>query len=264
MGGIDQEEVNVFKGDAEKDSSRTSGGLKEVFTTASPQVPPVSSNVSTDYCHAIGEISPLLKFLPLPEIQHRIQEDQELQESFGKSIQDYSAYGSSTEKKVKVSRGPGILLEKFKAKRLKTSDVSAQEQQESDNQDEIINLQQWSSDKLRDDLVTLWKLVKDRFKTKLPKSDLERCLFWPLKVMFKPVATDLLWQFKAPIKSWKNACPESDSQVFVCCGCCYRINVAVIDLKEGSLNKIFAVKKGVPWPEFAVMNGVSRVISAVI
>ncbi|GJS94917.1 hypothetical protein Tco_0801885 [Tanacetum coccineum] len=110
----------------------------------------------------------------------------------------------------------GILVEKVKAKRLKTSDVSAQEQQESDNQDEIINLQQWAvlvkeetsvnitpsvvkvpicdwkiyKDKLRevyqifrvgqasnvypyfesmlkdfdrDDLVTLWKLVKDRF-----------------------------------------------------------------------------------------------------
>ncbi|GJZ11392.1 hypothetical protein Tco_0546151 [Tanacetum coccineum] len=117
------------------------------------------------------------------------------------------------------------------AKRLKTSDVSAQEQQESDNQDEIVNLQQWVVlDKLRevyqifrveqapkvysyfesmlkdfdkDDLVTLWKLVKDRFKTELPKSDLERCLFWPLKVMFELVATDLLWQFEAPIKSWK-------------------------------------------------------------
>ncbi|GJV42880.1 hypothetical protein Tco_1427416 [Tanacetum coccineum] len=150
----------------------------------------------------------------------------------------------------------GILLENVKAKRLKTSDVSAQEQQESDNQDEIINLQQWAvlvreetsvnitpsvvkvpicdwkiyKDKLRevyqifrvgqapkvypyfesmlkdfdrDDLVTLWKLVKDRFKTELPKSDLEKCLFWPLKVMFEPVATDLLWQFEAPIKSWK-------------------------------------------------------------
>ncbi|GKC55558.1 hypothetical protein Tco_1078303, partial [Tanacetum coccineum] len=46
-------------------------------------------------------------------------------------------------------------------------------------------------------------LVKDRFKTELPKSDLEKCLFWPLKVMFKPVATDLLWQFEAPIKGWK-------------------------------------------------------------
>ncbi|GJT36670.1 hypothetical protein Tco_0927089 [Tanacetum coccineum] len=71
-GGIDQGEVTVFKGDAKKDSSKStdkgsdstrdlanvlstmgvanilaSGGLKEVFTTASPQVPPVSSNVPT-------------------------------------------------------------------------------------------------------------------------------------------------------------------------------------------------------------------------
>ncbi|GJY66565.1 hypothetical protein Tco_0468803 [Tanacetum coccineum] len=47
------------------------------------------------------------------------------------------------------------------------------------------------------------KLVKDRFNEELPKSDLEKCLFWPLKVMFEPVATDGLWQFEAPIKSWK-------------------------------------------------------------
>ncbi|GKC99269.1 hypothetical protein Tco_1169544 [Tanacetum coccineum] len=60
----------------------------------------------------------------------------------------------------------------------------------------------------RDDIVTLWKLVKDRFKTELPKSDLEKCLFWPLKVMFEPVATDGLWQFQELIKYWKlyNSC----------------------------------------------------------
>ncbi|GJR26799.1 retrotransposon protein, putative, ty1-copia subclass [Tanacetum coccineum] len=170
------------------------------------------------------------------------------------SIQDFVPMDSKKESE--SLKRSGILLEKVKAKRLKTSDVSAQEQQESDNQDEIINLQQWAvlvreetsvnitpsvvkvpicdwkiyKDKLRevyqifrvgqapkvypyfesmlkdfdrDDLVTLWKLVKDRFKTELPKSDLEKCLFWPLKVMFEPVATDLLWQFEAPIKSWK-------------------------------------------------------------
>ncbi|GJS78263.1 hypothetical protein Tco_0728144, partial [Tanacetum coccineum] len=55
----------------------------------------------------------------------------------------------------------------------------------------------------REDVVTLWKLVKDRFKTELPKSDLEKCLFWPLKVMFEPVASDGLWQYQAPIKDWK-------------------------------------------------------------
>ncbi|GJY19820.1 hypothetical protein Tco_0392386 [Tanacetum coccineum] len=168
------------------------------------------------------------------------------------SIQDFVPMDSKKERE--SLKRSGILLEKVKAKRLKTSDVSSQEQQESDNQDEIINLQQWVvlvreetsvnitslvvkvpicdwkiykdkqmevyqifrvgqvpkvypyfesmlKDFDRDDLVTLWKLVKDRFKTELPKSDLEKCLFWPLKVMFEPVATDLLWQFKAPIKS---------------------------------------------------------------
>ncbi|GJY92080.1 hypothetical protein Tco_0507862 [Tanacetum coccineum] len=55
----------------------------------------------------------------------------------------------------------------------------------------------------REDVVTLWKLVKDRFMTELPKSDLEKCLFWPLKVMFEPVASDGLWQYQAPIKDWK-------------------------------------------------------------
>ncbi|GJZ99275.1 hypothetical protein Tco_0671826 [Tanacetum coccineum] len=139
-----------------------------------------------------------------------------------------------SKKESEILKRSGNLLEKVRAKRLKTSDVSAQEQQESDNQDKIINLQQWAvlvreetsvditpsaaktpiydwkifKDKLRedfdrDDLKTLWKLVKDRFKTELPKSDLEKCLFWPLKVMFELVATDLLWQFEAPIKSWK-------------------------------------------------------------
>ncbi|GKC32211.1 hypothetical protein Tco_1039505 [Tanacetum coccineum] len=55
----------------------------------------------------------------------------------------------------------------------------------------------------REDVVTLWKLVKDRFKTELPKSNLEKCLFWPLKVMFEPVASDGLWLYQAPIKYWK-------------------------------------------------------------
>ncbi|GJR26797.1 hypothetical protein Tco_1103029 [Tanacetum coccineum] len=133
------------------------------------------------------------------------------------SIQDFVPMDSKKESE--SLKRSGILLKKVKAKRLKTSDGSAQDQQESDNQDEIINLQQWAvlvreessvnitpsvvKDFDRDDLVTLWKLVKDRFKTEFPKSDLEKCLFWPLKVMFEPVATDLLWQFEAPIKSWK-------------------------------------------------------------
>ncbi|GJX89796.1 hypothetical protein Tco_0343122 [Tanacetum coccineum] len=395
-GGIYQGEVNVFKGDAEKDSSRStnkgsestgdlanvlssmgaanilaSGGLKEVFTTASPQVPPVSSNVSTAIVTTsekdptdevlttakdttpytrrprasrevvIRSTSPIPISIPSagkedkrkgneimtePEKppkakvqeQMSIQLARELQEEFvhedqsireqiesdaeiarihaeedlrqminelDKSNKDFARIkkyqaqqqrlASKSEKRkfytsilrshagweTKDFRGmtfdqleekfipvwesiqdfmpmdskkeseslkrSGILLEKVKAKRLKTSDASAQEQKESDNQDEIINLQQWAvlvsedtsvnitplvvkvpicdwkiyKDKLRevylrvgqapkvypyfestlndfdrDDLVTLWKLVKDRFKTELPKSDLEKCM----------------------------------------------------------------------------------------
>ncbi|GJV96535.1 putative ribonuclease H-like domain-containing protein [Tanacetum coccineum] len=79
-------EVNVIKGDADKDRTDTdkevrstgrsinvfefngaanilaSGGLKEVFTTASPQVPPVSSNVSTVIVTA-SEKDPTTEFL---------------------------------------------------------------------------------------------------------------------------------------------------------------------------------------------------------
>ncbi|GJZ60876.1 hypothetical protein Tco_0617013 [Tanacetum coccineum] len=55
----------------------------------------------------------------------------------------------------------------------------------------------------REDVMTLWKLVKDRFKPELPKSNMEKCLYWPLKVMFEPVGSDGLWQCQAPIKKWK-------------------------------------------------------------
>ncbi|GJR53269.1 putative ribonuclease H-like domain-containing protein [Tanacetum coccineum] len=145
-------------------------------------------------------------------------------------------------------------IPKVKAKRLKASDGSAQEQKledvkekENDDQDKIINLQQWVvlvreetsvditpsvvktpiydwkiyKDKLmkvyqifrvgqapkvypyietmlkefdRDDMVTLWKLVKDRFEKELPKSDMERCLFWPLKVII------LFWKLDMKVK----------------------------------------------------------------
>ncbi|GJY53137.1 hypothetical protein Tco_0444801 [Tanacetum coccineum] len=55
----------------------------------------------------------------------------------------------------------------------------------------------------REDVEILQKLVKDRFKIELPQSDLDRCLYWPLKVMFEPVASDGLWMYQAPIKNWK-------------------------------------------------------------
>ncbi|GJV85519.1 hypothetical protein Tco_1525417 [Tanacetum coccineum] len=106
----------------------------------------------------------------------------------------------------------GTLLEKERAKRLKT--VEGSEQQSERNKDvkekdigqapkAYLYFKAMLKEFDRDDMVTLWKLVKDRFKEELPKSDLEKCLFWPLKVMFGPIATDGLWQFEAPIKSWR-------------------------------------------------------------
>ncbi|GJS67255.1 retrovirus-related pol polyprotein from transposon TNT 1-94 [Tanacetum coccineum] len=97
------------------------------------------------------------------------------------SIQDFVPMDSKKESE--SLKRSGILLEKVKVKRLKISDVSAQEQQESNNQDEIINLQQWAV------------LVREESSVNITSS--------VVKVMFKPIATDLLWQFEAPIKSWK-------------------------------------------------------------
>ncbi|GJZ72383.1 ribonuclease H-like domain-containing protein [Tanacetum coccineum] len=98
----------------------------------------------------------------------------------------------------------GTLLEKERAKRLKT--VKGSEQQSERNKDAPKAYPYFKAmlkEFDKDDMVTLWKLVKDRFKEELPKSDLEKCLFLPLKVMFELVATDGLWQFEAPIKSWR-------------------------------------------------------------
>ncbi|GJS07133.1 reverse transcriptase domain-containing protein [Tanacetum coccineum] len=124
------------------------------------------------------------------------------------SIQDFVPMDSKKESE--SLKRSGILLEKVKAKRLKTSDVSAQEQQESDNQDEIINLQQWavlvreeSSVNITPSVVKVpicdWKIYKDKLREVY---QIFRVGQAP-KVMFEPVATDLLWQFEAPIKSWK-------------------------------------------------------------
>ncbi|GJR09653.1 hypothetical protein Tco_0792305 [Tanacetum coccineum] len=77
------------------------------------------------------------------------------------------------------------VLEKVRAKRLKTSDVSAQEQQESDNQDKIINLQQWAV------------LVREETSVDITPSAAKTPIYdWKI---FK----DKLREFEAPIKSWK-------------------------------------------------------------
>ncbi|GJS55116.1 hypothetical protein Tco_0628478 [Tanacetum coccineum] len=124
------------------------------------------------------------------------------------SIQDFVPMDSKLENE-RFKRS-GTLLEKERAKSMKIVEGS---EQQSEGNKYIFRVGQapkaypyfkaMLKEFNRDDMVTLWKLVKDRFKEELQKSDLEKCLFWPLKVMFEPVATDGLWQFEAPIKSWK-------------------------------------------------------------
>ncbi|GKC72902.1 hypothetical protein Tco_1118785, partial [Tanacetum coccineum] len=48
----------------------------------------------------------------------------------------------------------------------------------------------------RDDLVTLWILVKDRFKTELPKSDLEKLHFLSMEGMIIYMLDDVEYPFQ--------------------------------------------------------------------
>ncbi|GJT41975.1 hypothetical protein Tco_0941840 [Tanacetum coccineum] len=128
-----------------------------------------------------------------------------------KSIQAFVPMDSQLESE-RLKR-PGILLEKEKAKRLKQEQTLVEVTPQAVKTPicdwkiyrdkevyQIFRIGQapkaypyfvtMLKDFDRDDVVTLWKLVKDRFKTELPKSDLEKCLFWLLKVMFKHVAND--------------------------------------------------------------------------
>ncbi|GJR98614.1 hypothetical protein Tco_0270788 [Tanacetum coccineum] len=61
----------------------------------------------------------------------------------------------------------------------------------------------------RKDVVALWKLIKDRSKTDLSKSNPKKCLFWPLKVMFKPIASDGLWSDQETIGCLEASSPGS-------------------------------------------------------
>ncbi|GJV65860.1 putative ribonuclease H-like domain-containing protein [Tanacetum coccineum] len=212
-----------------------SGGLKEVFTTAGDPITEVLTTARdiTPYTRrprasrgvVIRSTSPIPISIPSAGKEDK-RKGKEIMTKPEKPVK------AKVQEQMKIARihaeedlrqmineldRSNDLLEKVKAKRLKTSDVSAQEQQESDNQDEIINLQQWAvlvreedfstnyysfschwypyvlekiyKDKLRevyqifrvgqapkvypyfesmlkdfdrDDLVTLWKLVKDR------------------------------------------------------------------------------------------------------
>ncbi|GKA68636.1 hypothetical protein Tco_0768553 [Tanacetum coccineum] len=48
----------------------------------------------------------------------------------------------------------------------------------------------------REDLVTLWSLVKERFRSAEPTEDKERALWVELKRLFKPDKDDVLWKLQ--------------------------------------------------------------------
>ncbi|GJU45834.1 hypothetical protein Tco_1203100 [Tanacetum coccineum] len=138
---------------------------------------------------------------------HDIEQIEETFIPIWESIQDFVPMDSKLENE-RFKRS-GTLLEKERAKSMKI--VEGSEQQSEGNKD-IFRVGQapkaypyfeaMLKEFNRDDMVTLWKLVKDRFKEELQKSDLEKCLFWPLKVMFEPVATDgLIGSLKHTFKS---------------------------------------------------------------
>ncbi|GJV94957.1 hypothetical protein Tco_1546534, partial [Tanacetum coccineum] len=57
----------------------------------------------------------------------------------------------------------------------------------------------------REDLETLWKLVKARFKSTKPVEDLDLMLCWNLKIMFEPLTAGDVWknQLGNKVLIWK-------------------------------------------------------------
>nr|GFB66733.1 hypothetical protein [Tanacetum cinerariifolium] len=48
----------------------------------------------------------------------------------------------------------------------------------------------------REDLVTLWNLVKEKFSSTVPSVDKEKALWVELKRLFKPDTYDVLWKLQ--------------------------------------------------------------------
>ncbi|GJS65887.1 hypothetical protein Tco_0680451 [Tanacetum coccineum] len=159
------------------------------------------------------------------------------------SIQDFMPMDSKL--KSERFKRPGTLLEKERAKRLKTVEGSEQQskgnkdvkEKDSDDHDKIINLQQWVVLVRQESLMDItpsivkapiydWKIFKEKlrevyqifrvgqapkaypyFEAMLKEFDKDDmvtlCKLVKDRSCFEPVATDGLWQFEAPIKSWR-------------------------------------------------------------
>nr|GEV65765.1 hypothetical protein [Tanacetum cinerariifolium] len=48
----------------------------------------------------------------------------------------------------------------------------------------------------REDLVALWRLVKEKFSSTVPNVDKEKALWVELKILFEPDAEDVLWKLQ--------------------------------------------------------------------
>ncbi|GJR09050.1 hypothetical protein Tco_0791702 [Tanacetum coccineum] len=121
------------------------------------------------------------------------------------SIQDFVPMYSKLESE--RFKRPGTLLEKERAKRLKI--VEGSEQQSKGNKDvkekDIVKAPIYDWKIIKDKLREVYQILRvgqapkayPYFEAMLKEFDRDDM------VMFEPVATDGLWQFKAPIKSWR-------------------------------------------------------------
>ncbi|GJX21798.1 hypothetical protein Tco_0226243 [Tanacetum coccineum] len=196
-----------------------SGGLKEVFTTASLPVPPVclivptvaatasekdstAAVITTTTVDKIELITYLAKYhKDLAQIKK--YQAQQYWKRLSISLERNTRFVPMDSKlESERFKRPGSLLEKERAKRLKIVEGSEQQfegnkdvkEKDSDDHDKIINLQQW--------VVLIFRVGQapkayPYFEAMLKEFDRDDMF------MFEPVASDGLWQFEAPTKSWR-------------------------------------------------------------
>ncbi|GJS72524.1 hypothetical protein Tco_0705365 [Tanacetum coccineum] len=175
------------------------GGLKEVFTTASPPVPHVSLFLPTVVATASEKDSTTAEYaqaedvLSLEDKIELITELTKYQKDLAQ-IKKYQAQQSKLASKIDRMKFYTSVLRSHAG--WKTKDFKGV----TFEQIEETFIPVWES--IQDFMPMDSKLKSERFKR--PGTLLEKERAKRLKtVMFEPVATDGLWQFEAPIKSWR-------------------------------------------------------------
>ncbi|GJS92083.1 putative ribonuclease H-like domain-containing protein [Tanacetum coccineum] len=203
-----------------------SGGLKEVFTTASPPVPhvslfvPIVAATTSEKDSTTAVITTTTAVTPYTRRTRASRGIEETFISVWESIQYFVPMDSKLESE--RFKRTDTLLEKKRAKRLKTVEGSEQlsernkdvKEKDSDGHDKIINLQQWVvlvRQESSVDITSLvvkapiydWKIFKDKLREvyqifrvgQAPKA-------YPyFEAMLKEFDRDDM--FEAPIKSWR-------------------------------------------------------------